>query len=54
MLADQSEGWSRPIMFYPDGSTSSAAVTLTHTTVGRVVVKIRGITGDVTVSEVLP
>lgn len=54
MLADQGEGWSRPILFYPDGSTSSAAITLTHTTVGRVIVKIRGITGDVTVSEVLP
>ncbi len=53
-LADQGEGWSRPIMFYPDGSTSTAAITLTHETVGRVIVKIRGITGDVTVSEVLP
>jgi prepilin-type N-terminal cleavage/methylation domain-containing protein len=53
-LSDQGEGWSRPIMFYPDGSTSTAAITLTHETVGRVIVKIRGITGDVTVSEVLP
>ena len=52
-LADQGEGWSRPILFYPDGSTSTAAVTLSHETLGRVVVKIRGITGDVTVSEVL-
>lgn len=53
-LSDQSEGWSRPILFYPDGSTSTAAVTLTSGTIGQVVVKIRGITGDVTVSEVLP
>lgn len=53
-LSDQGEGWSRPILFYPDGSTSTAAVTLSHETVGRVIVKIRGITGDVTVSEVLP
>jgi prepilin-type N-terminal cleavage/methylation domain-containing protein len=53
-LADQGQGWSRPILFYPDGSTSTGAVALSHSTVGRVVVKIRGITGDVTVSEVLP
>jgi prepilin-type N-terminal cleavage/methylation domain-containing protein len=52
-MADQSEGWSRPILFYPDGSTSTAAVTLTHPTIGRVIVKLRGITGDATVSEVL-
>lgn len=53
-LANQGEGWSRPILFYPDGSTSTALITLSHESVGRVVVKIRGITGDVTVSEVLP
>lgn len=53
-LADQGEGWSRPILFYPDGSTSTAAITLTHEKYGRVIVKIRGITGDVTVTEVLP
>ncbi len=52
--ANQGEGWSRPILFYPDGSTSTASITLTHATMGRVVIKIRGITGDVTVSEVLP
>ena len=53
-LSNQSEGWSRPILFYPDGSTSTAVVTLTSGTIGQVVVKIRGITGDVSVSEVLP
>jgi hypothetical protein len=53
-LQNQGQGWSRPILFYPDGSTSTAAITLSHESVGRVVVKIRGITGDVTVSEVLP
>lgn len=52
-LANQGEGWSRPILFYPDGTTSTASITLSHATVGRVVVKIRGITGDVSVSEVL-
>lgn len=53
-LQDQGQGWSRPILFYPDGSTSTAAIVLTHKSVGKVIVKIRGITGDVTVSEVTP
>lgn len=53
-VANQSEGWSRPVLFYPDGSTSTAIITLSDPTLGKVIVKIRGITGDVTVSEVLP
>jgi hypothetical protein len=53
-VANQAEGWSRPILFYPDGSTSTAVVTLTNPTLGKVVIRLRGITGDVTVSEVLP
>ncbi|MGB7329553.1 MAG: prepilin-type cleavage/methylation domain-containing protein [Rubripirellula sp.] len=53
-LADQSSGWSRPILFYPDGSTSTASIVLSGGDVGRIVVKLRGITGDVTISEVLP
>ena len=52
-LSDQGEGWSRPILFYPDGSCSTALVSLAHPTVGRIMVKIRGITGEATVSEVL-
>jgi len=51
--ANQGEGWSRPVLFYPDGSTSTAAITLWDQTHGKVIVKIRGITGDVTVSEVM-
>lgn len=50
---NQGQGWSRPILFYPDGSTSTGAITLLDETYGKVVVQIRGITGDVTVSEVL-
>jgi prepilin-type N-terminal cleavage/methylation domain-containing protein len=53
-IAGQGQGWSRPILFYPDGSTSTASITLSHKSLGRVIVKIRGITGDVTVSGVLP
>ena len=45
---------SSPILFYPDGTTSTAAVTIVDATFGKVVVKLRGITGDVTVTEVLP
>lgn len=52
-VSDQSQGWSRPVLFYPDGSTSTALISLAHPTMGRIVVKIRGITGDATVSEVL-
>ncbi len=52
--ANQSQGWSRPILFYPDGTTSTAIVTLYNPQLGRVVVSLRGITGDVTISEVLP
>jgi type II secretory pathway pseudopilin PulG len=51
--ANQSQGWSRPILFYPDGTTSTAIVTLYNPQLGRVVVSLRGITGDVTISEVL-
>ena len=49
----RTDEWSRPILFYPDGSTSTAVVTLYNPELGRVVVRVRGITGDVTVSEVL-
>ncbi|MCP4944897.1 MAG: pilus assembly FimT family protein [Rubripirellula sp.] len=52
-VSDQGQGWSRPVLFYPDGSTSTALISLAHPTMGRVVVKIRGITGDASVSEVL-
>lgn len=53
-ISNQTEGWGRPILFYPDGSTSTAVVILSNPTLGKVIVKLRGITGDVTVSEVLP
>lgn len=46
--------WSQPIIFYPDGTTSTAAVTVGRESVGRVVVRLRGLTGEIRVSEVLP
>ena len=53
VLGEQGDGWSQPILFYPDGTTSTAAVTLTHATHGNITVKIRGITGDVSIGEVI-
>ena len=52
--ADQSGGWSRPVLFYPDGSTSTAAIVLQHPAVGRLRVNLRGITGEAKVCEVMP
>jgi prepilin-type N-terminal cleavage/methylation domain-containing protein len=51
--ADSGDGWSQPILFYPDGTTSTAAVTFTQTEAGRIIVVLRGLTGEVIVSEVL-
>ncbi|TWU07684.1 pilus assembly FimT family protein [Stieleria varia] len=51
-VSDQTGGFSRPILFYPDGTTSTAALTLKHATDGTITIKMRGITGDVTVGTV--
>lgn len=53
-LSDQAAGWNRPILFYPDGSTSTAVVVLRHESVGQLKVKLRGITGEATVGQVGP
>lgn len=47
-------GWSEPILFYADGTTSNAVVTVTRENVGRVLIKIRGLTGETQVTEVRP
>ncbi len=54
LLSDQANGWSRPILFYPDGSTSTAAVVLHLESTGHLTVKLRGITGEATVGQVTP
>lgn len=46
--------WSQPILFYPDGTTSTAAVTIADEPFGKVTVKLRGVNGDVSVTEVNP
>lgn len=50
-LSDQGQGWSRPILFYPDGVTSTGTILLKHEKNGKRAVKIRGITGDVTIER---
>lgn len=47
-------GWGQPILFYPDGTTSTAAITVAHEGVGQVIVLLRGLTGEATVTDVLP
>tara|TARA_R110002073_G_scaffold241084_1_gene402880 strand:+ start:2823 stop:3458 length:636 start_codon:yes stop_codon:yes gene_type:complete len=44
-------GTSQSILFYPDGTTSTAAVVVFLPDVGRISVRLRGITGDVTIGE---
>ncbi len=51
-LSTQSAGYCQPILFYPDGTTSTAAVTLMHPTHGRIRIQLRGITGQVTLGEI--
>ncbi|MCD0458909.1 prepilin-type N-terminal cleavage/methylation domain-containing protein [Roseiconus lacunae] len=53
-LSNQAEGYSQPVLFYPDGTTSTAAITLAHPVHGQITVRLRGITGDVTISDIGP
>ena len=43
---------SQPILFYADGTTSTASVKLSHLDGTSIAVGLRGITGDVTIGEV--
>jgi prepilin-type N-terminal cleavage/methylation domain-containing protein len=43
--------WSRPILFYPDGSTSNAYVLVANEKKQAIRVDLRGLTGSVTVRE---
>lgn len=57
---EQAAGWSQPILFYADGTTSTAAVTVQEGgdhepgSGPRLIVMLRGLTGEPTLSEVLP
>jgi prepilin-type N-terminal cleavage/methylation domain-containing protein len=54
MEATQFESeWSRPILFYPDGSTSDAFVVIANENKVGVKVMLRGMTGTSTVGEIM-
>jgi prepilin-type N-terminal cleavage/methylation domain-containing protein len=44
--------WSRPILFYPDGSTSDAFVVVANPQQVGIRISLRGLTGTATVSEI--
>ena len=48
----QAAGWSQPVLFYPDGTTSTATVSLQDPELGTIQVRLRGINGDVTIGEI--
>jgi hypothetical protein len=47
-------GWSQPILFYPDGSTTTAHVIIQDVRGRRMAVQLRGLTGEAKVIEVAP
>jgi len=47
------EGWSDPILFYPDGTTSTARLILKNENGRCIELALRGLTGTVTVGEIL-
>ena len=50
--ADNGDGWSDPIYFYADGSTSDARLLLATDRNSAMRLLLRGITGSVTVDDV--
>ncbi len=52
LLQPQADGWSPPIAFFPDGTTSSARVVVVNDDNRAAEVTLRGLTGTVRVSEV--
>ena len=49
---DGGQGWSEPILFYPDGSASTATVVLKNEYERSIELSLRGLTGVITVGEV--
>jgi Tfp pilus assembly protein FimT len=47
----QGQPWSTPILFYPDGTTSSARVLLANEHGAQIIVQLRGLTGVATLVE---
>lgn len=51
-FASADGSWSRPILFYPDGSTSNAHIVVGNQRKATIRVDLRGLTGNVQVREV--
>ncbi len=51
--SESGSGWSKPIYFYPDGTSSDAQLLLRNEKERSVSVALRGLTGVVTVSDLL-
>jgi Tfp pilus assembly protein FimT len=51
-LSDAENGWSDPIQFYPDGTTSTATVVLKNEFDRTIQLSLRGLTGLATVGKV--
>ena len=49
---DGGQGWSEPILFYPDGSASTATVVLKNEYDRSIELSLRGLTGVITVGEI--
>ena len=47
------DSWSAPVLFFPDGTTSTAETTLVNESGSYVIVRLRGLTGVSRVSHVL-
>lgn len=50
--ADGEQGWSQPILFFPDGTTSTSQLVLRSQHGRCIEVKLRGLTGVATVGEI--
>lgn len=53
MLDSEDESWSEPILFQPDGTTTPARLVLRNDQENYVVLELRGLTGVITVSQML-
>jgi hypothetical protein len=51
-LPPDAAGWSEPIFFYPDGTTSDARLTIANDQGNSMELKLRGLTGTVTVGDI--
>jgi type II secretory pathway pseudopilin PulG len=50
-LGGEAMGWSQPILFYPDGTTSDARLVLKNEYDRSIEISLRGMTGVVTIGE---